>query len=371
MVELPVAVAPPLPALPAAAAVSEITAPLHAANDAVNEARRSTFLIHRGYSDAGAGAIAACAALPRSPFSVDPARSPGHPFPMKHKQHKRRIAGSIAALVSAAGLVIAGACGGTGEGDTSLFTGSESTGSHGSGSSGIGGDIGITAGNGNGNGNGSGSGSGGAGCGQAIQGIIRDFSPTTNPDFEGVLGDDKGIVMTDLGADGKPVYAGNPTTLTTHGKTYFDQWYRDTMGSNIAIPFSFMLSPGGGNIYTYDNQAFFPIDGQGFKNEGNAHNYHFTLEVHTQFPYIGGEVFTFTGDDDLFTFINGKLAIDIGGVHGAETGSVDLDKAAAQLGITKGNTYKLDMFFAERHTVDSHFRIDTTIGCFSSPPPPK
>jgi len=80
MVELPVAVAPPLPALPAAAAVSEITAPLHAANDAVNEARRSTFLIHRGYSDAGAGAIAACAALPRSPFSVDPARSPGDPL---------------------------------------------------------------------------------------------------------------------------------------------------------------------------------------------------------------------------------------------------------------------------------------------------
>jgi fibro-slime domain-containing protein len=292
---------------------------------------------------------------------------------MKHKHHKRRIAGSIAALIGAAGLFIAGACGGTGGGDSSSLTaGSGGSGSNGSGSgsgSGAGGDIGLTSSSGSGNG--SGAGSGGAGCGQALQAIIRDFSPTSHPDFEYTLGDDKGIVMNDLGADTKPVYAGNPSTATTNGKMYFDQWFRDTMGTNVTIPFSFMLSPGGGNIYTYDNQLFFPIDGQGLGDEGNPHNYHFTLELHTQFPYNGGEIFTFTGDDDLFTFINGKLAINLGGVHGAETGSVDLDMAAAQLGITKGNTYSLDMFFAERHTVDSHFRIDTTIGCFSPPPPPK
>src|SRR5262249_1102135 len=103
---------------------------------------------------------------------------------------------------------------------------------------------------------------------------------------------------------------------------------------------------------------------------GNPHNYHFTLETHTQFKYMGGEVFTFTGDDDLFTFINGKLAINLGGVHGAETATIDLDAAAGTLGIKVGNVYALDLFFPSRHPVDSHFRVDTTIGCFTPLPPP-
>ncbi|MEO7093955.1 MAG: fibro-slime domain-containing protein, partial [Polyangiales bacterium] len=58
---------------------------------------------------------------------------------------------------------------------------------------------------------------------------------------------------------------------------------------------------------------------------------------------------------------NGKLVIDLGGVHGAEDAEVDLDARAAELGITKGKVYPLDFFFAERHTSESTFRIDTTL----------
>ncbi len=123
--------------------------------------------------------------------------------------------------------------------------------------------------------------------------------------------------------------------------------------------------------YTYSNSAFFPIDGQGFGDEGNIHKYHFTLEMRTQFTYKGGEVFTFTGDDDLFTFVNGVLAIDLGGVHGAMSSTIDLDARAGELGIVKGNKYTLDFFFAERYTSESNFRIDTTIGCFTEPPIPE
>ena len=83
---------------------------------------------------------------------------------------------------------------------------------------------------------------------------------------------------------------------------------------------------------------FFPIDNQGWGNQGRPHNYHFTFEVHLEFAYNGGEGFTFTGDDDVWLFINGKLAIDIGGVHGAESESIDLDAHAGELGIVKGNT---------------------------------
>lgn len=202
-------------------------------------------------------------------------------------------------------------------------------------------------------------------CDPELTATVRDFSQS-HPDFEYMIAVDPGIVSPMLGADGKPVYAGG-TAGTTTGAANFDQWYRDTPGVNMPLPTAITLVDQGGGSYVYDNPAFFPIDGQGFGNEGNSHNYHFTLEMHTQFTYEGGEVFTFRGDDDLFTFVNGKLAIDLGGVHGPLEGSIDFDAMAAQLGITPGNTYPIDFFFAERHTTQSNFRIETTIGCFHPP----
>lgn len=202
-------------------------------------------------------------------------------------------------------------------------------------------------------------------CSGDLPVTIRDFTSATQHDFEpGTYEDDRDIVAVNLGADDKPFYAGNPTTPTTHGKLMFDQWYNDAPGINLNIPITIHLTPDGSGLYTYDNQDFFPIDGQGFGNEGNDHNFHFTDEVHTQFTYKGGEVFTFTGDDDLWAYVDRKLVINLGGIHSAETASVNLDT----LGLTVGQSYALDLFGAERHVTQSHYRIDTTIDCFVPPP---
>lgn len=196
----------------------------------------------------------------------------------------------------------------------------------------------------------------------------RDFLDT-HPDMESVIsGLDAGIVQNALGGDGKPVYAGQAGNPSTHGQAAFDQWYRDVDGVNTRIDSSLTLVNGinpDPNIYTFSSNSFFPLDGLGFGNQSRSHNYHFTMELATSFVYAGGETFSFTGDDDLWLFINNQLVIDLGGVHGAESASVNLDS----LGLTIGQSYAFNLFFAERHTTESNFRMETSIRLAEVPLP--
>jgi fibro-slime domain-containing protein len=218
-------------------------------------------------------------------------------------------------------------------------------------------------GGGAGTGAGSGAGSADAGaCDKSLRLVVRDFTEE-HPDFEHFTGSGlDGIVEQDLGSDRKPVYAHAGGTMLTTGPDEFADWYRDVAGVNqrIEVAIQFMeTSPG---VYVYDDSDFFPIDGQGFGNGPNPdHNFLFTTEAHTRFTYEGGEQFTFRGDDDLWVFVNGKLAVDLGGLHTPLEESIDFDAEAGRLGITRGQTYPMDIFHAERHTVQSNFRIETTI----------
>lgn len=178
-----------------------------------------------------------------------------------------------------------------------------------------------------------------------LGGTVRNAAPG-NLDFltfccTNNLGPDLGIVAPTLGADGKPVYTGNPNLLTstTHGAMSFDQWYNDGAGvTSRPLPLPLMPQAGQPGVNVFDNEAFFPL--------GDPVDC--TLEAHGEILYVGGETYDFASDDDLWVFINRGLVVDLGGLHSAMPASVNLDQVASQVGLVKGQVFPLDIFYANR-----------------------
>lgn len=226
-------------------------------------------------------------------------------------------------------------------------------------------------------------------CDGTIPVVYRDFNDT-HPDFEMDFSGDvvrRQLVAPTLGMGGKPVYAssigcpaqqGTPMACANWmverpvitSAASFDQWYRTVDGVNIAVESTMELveTPAGSGTYTFNSNDFFPIgtnEGFGITPPNQNRNFLFTTEIHLNFEYIAGRRFTFRGDDDLWIFINGRLALDLGSMHGAESGTIDFDAQAADLGIVPGRAYAMDIFHAERHTTASNFGVETNIACFT------
>ena len=98
-------------------------------------------------------------------------------------------------------------------------------------------------------------------------------------------------------------------------------------------------------------------DGNVFTKAGR--NQHFCFESHANFRFKKGLKFSFRGDDDIWVFIDNKLAVDLGGTHLAAPGYVDLDKFMPTAEV--GKSYDIDIYFCDRRTTMSNVHIKTNM----------
>lgn len=248
-----------------------------------------------------------------------------------------------------------------------------------------------------------------------------------HPDFQGFSGNVcQGIAKDTLAADGKPEFSGvslsstcvvdnnsgtSNSFLTENGSdaigstsrklqyghhilcgASFNTWFRTDTRINKQIDSKLYLERDGdasSNMYVFDSdnppaaargaggqsfvaKYFSPIDGVGFDDTRSSGtgasrevNANFTTEIHTFFQYKGGEELTFSGDDDVWVYINGKLFVDLGGMHSRQEMTNVLKSQTCANGqkcdpnydIYEGGIYDIHMFQAEREYTGSNFRL--------------
>ena len=96
-------------------------------------------------------------------------------------------------------------------------------------------------------------------------------------------------------------------------------------------------------------------DGVGTPVQGMPRNFYFTTEIRYLFRYTEQSILAFYGDDDVWVYINGQLALDLGAPHERLQGMVAINAAA--FGLEVGKIYEIAVFHADRHPRESNYQL--------------
>ena len=168
---------------------------------------------------------------------------------------------------------------------------------------------------------------------------------------------------------------------------WFSGYGSDTLTTNYGnwdtdFVYDAVSNFGGGS----NGVGFFPFDASitnGGTTKNNANDYGFGMRTDIEFNVgkdgkINGvaQVFNFTGDDDLWVYIDGKLVLDLGGAHKKAEGSINFStkKVTVRTGTKSVNnvtrntnfafdnqdpskTHTLTMFYMERGMIESNLKF--------------
>lgn len=137
----------------------------------------------------------------------------------------------------------------------------------------------------------------------------------------------------------------------------FAQWFTDVPGTNVSQRAYLSMTKDSSGVYSFVTSDFTPIDKEMYGNQGVDHNRGFTATIDAQATYskCTGQFIEYSGSGDAWIFINGKLALDLGGTHAGASQTALLDR----LGLTDGSSVHVQIFYAQRTSNNATFSLRT------------